>query len=111
MKYLQILNFSKFKREDNFSTSTPKRRFIYYNSFSLQLIESLYEQKKKYSKCDLHVLFIEFFSKMCNKKHLFSPDRPHNPENRPMTVGCLELDEWLIGLPIYRRVYFKVNVE
>ena len=49
--------------------SAPKRLFIFYNSFSLQLTENLHKQKH-----DLHLLFIIFFSKMYNKQIYLSKD-------------------------------------
>ena len=51
--------------------SAPKCLFIFNNSFSLRLTENLHKQKK-FSNHDLHVLFIQFFSKVDNKEKLFT---------------------------------------
>ena len=55
--------------------SAPKRRFILHSSFSSRLTENLHKQKH-FSKYDLHVLFISFFSEMYNKKNIYHSTIP-----------------------------------
>ena len=76
-----IFKFSvslKLNEEQIFLGAPPRHRFIFYSSFSLWFIENRHKQKH-FLEVDLHVLFITFFSKMCNKQNLFHSVVPFKP--------------------------------
>ena len=55
---------SKIQGGEAFSVDPPKALYFLCNSFSLRLRENLHKQKHFLK--GVHVLFITFFSKMCN---------------------------------------------
>ena len=70
--YLQILDFSKIKRCENFSSSAIKKQFIFYCQFSLQLTENLSKQKHFLETWYLRFAYNIFLYKVYNKKNVWS---------------------------------------
>ena len=90
----QIFYISKILWGVGFSSSAPKRWFIFYNSFSLRLTENLHEQKhflKTWYTCFVYIIFL---NKIYNKKNIYHRTIPLIRTSQSWTLN------WHFGIQV-----------